>query len=195
MEAGAVTEITLGLPDIPGFIEAVKGGEAGGAIALLPFSKVAAEYSAKLTVNDILGLFPDVTDVFSGIPNTNHVEASLTVVLEATREQAMAIEAKSGEQSAAFFNLLLQGDFQGALAQWADNVTEDLADVVAMVKSIKCVLEAGWKDSLMISTPGAGDFTGVGGSTSASLTHIEAHEWTAPEVGEAQLATYLRGLF
>ncbi|MET0072133.1 MAG: DUF4157 domain-containing protein [Candidatus Thiodiazotropha sp.] len=197
LDAKGRAEITLQLPDIPGFIAAL---EEGLGLGTDPFNFVSG-FNASFTVTgvyrDYLDLFPMILEWFpelSMIEDSNRISVTASVTIKATREQIDAIDERNRNGAINLISRMATGEALEGLREGADAALESIADVVGFIGKVSFDLAAGTERMFSLDTPGNKDVTGGGIGGEEHISRTYHRDVTPEELGLSAIEQWLRSL-
>ncbi|MCU7930220.1 MAG: DUF4157 domain-containing protein [Candidatus Thiodiazotropha sp. (ex Codakia rugifera)] len=196
--AKGLAEITLQLPDIPGFVAALDDGIDVGDMKLLSLVHgFNANFQVTGTLRNYFGLFPMLIDWFpelAVIEDANYVSVKATATMKATKEQLDAIDERNRNAAINLISRMATGDALEGLRSGADALLESLADVVGFVDKVSFDLAAGTEGMFSVDTPVQKEIGGGGVGGEAHFSRTYHHDATPEELGISTIEQWLRSL-
>lgn len=205
-EGSAKVSLPLALPDIPGFIAAMKekgAAGAGSAAKLLPASGIEAEIEGTLAFGSLTRALGTVTTTVFGLSETEvsggSFDVSFSLEMGLTRDELAALHQSVVDRAVEVANALSAGDLLGALRAYIAAVSGGIAEASAAfinaIKKFEVTLESGFEREYGGETPLAGTVSGVSGSVEGSVASVYEGDLTPGQVAAADIEKVLREIF
>lgn len=202
-EGSAKVAITLALPDIPGFIAALKkkgAGAAPGNVGLMvPASAVEAKVEGKLAFGALTrALGSQAFEIFGASATSSlggKADVSFELEMKFTRAELSALHESMQERFATVMDLLVDGDLLGALRAYMVALGHDLSEAGAAfmnaIKKFELTTEVGIDRNYGAESPLAGTFTGAKGQIEGSVAAVQKFDLDPGQVSAAAIEATL----
>lgn len=199
LEAGVEGELVLWnhgalLPDVVGMLERLASGDpltVHDIETMIPFQEINFEVQG-------MGRYVDLVDMpglaFLAGLSGHFFQGKVKLRFSMPRYRIIAMIRRQPESLAAILRLLLAGNFIGALREWADGVTENMADILSSLVSLSIEIRGGVQLNISGETSAHGDSTGISGEGTATLARVQRFVYGPDQLRVDQIEQFLRDI-